>query len=171
MQTQTDAAKQREMIAAAAERGARAVTTRETLRKYVDWVVEALHLKLPRYNWTGIYLLRGDELVLECYRGAPSPHSRIPLGRGICGAAVMEQQTILVPDVAADPRYLACSLETRSEIVVPIRAGGEIVGEIDVDSNTPAAFSADDQNFLETLAGHIGSAIERTGGIPEEKQI
>src|SRR5829696_5390843 len=73
---------------------------------------------LPHYTWAGIYLLEGDELVLGPYLGKPSPHTRIPLGRGICGAAATEKTTIIVDDVNADTRYLACSIETRSEIVV-----------------------------------------------------
>ena len=75
---------------------------------------------LSDYTWTGIYLLDGNELCLGPFVGKPSPHTRIPLGRGICGAAATEKATIIVDDVNADPRYLACSIETRSEIVVPI---------------------------------------------------
>ena len=75
---------------------------------------------MPDYSWVGIYLLDGNELVLGPFVGKPSPHTRIPLGRGICGAAAAEKATIIVDDVNADPRYLACSIETQSEIVVPI---------------------------------------------------
>ena len=80
---------------------------------------------VPHYTWVGIYLLDGDELVLGPFLGKPSPHTRIPLGRGICGAAATEKATIIVDDVNADPRYLACSIETRSEIVVPIMSGSD----------------------------------------------
>ena len=104
------------------------------------------------YTWVGIYLLDGDELVLGPFVGKPSPHTRIPLGRGICGAAATEKATIVVDDVNADPRYLACSLETRSEIVVPIMLGGDVLGEIDIDSDLPAAFGADDRALLEQVA-------------------
>ena len=85
--------------------------------------VRLLSRSMPDYSWVGIYLLDGNELVLGPFAGKPSPHTRIPLGRGICGAAAAEEQTIIVDDVNADPRYLACSLETRSEIVVPIMDG------------------------------------------------
>ena len=95
---------------------------------------------MPDYTWVGIYLLDGNELVLGPFVGKPSPHTRIPLGRGICGAAATEKPTIIVDDVNADPRYLACSIETQSEIVVPIMHGGEVLGEIDIDSDRPAAF-------------------------------
>ena len=109
--------------------------------------------RMPDYTWVGIYLLDGNELVLGPYRGKPSPHTRIPLGRGICGAAAVEKATIIVDDVNSDPRYLACSTETRSEIVVPIMRGPDVLGEIDVDSDRAAAFGARDQTLLESIAG------------------
>jgi L-methionine (R)-S-oxide reductase len=82
----------------------------------------------------------------------PSPHTRIPLNRGICGAAASQQETIIVDDVNSDPRYLACSIETKSEIVVPIMRDGRVFGEIDIDSDRPAAFGADDRQLLEEIA-------------------
>ena len=106
----------------------------------------------PRYTWVGIYLLEGTELVLGPFLGKPSPHTRIPLGRGICGAAATSGSTIIVDDVNSDPRYLACSVETQSEIVVPILRGGTVLGEIDIDSDTRAAFGPDDQQLLEAVA-------------------
>ena len=99
---------------------------------------------MPDYTWVGIYLLDGNELGARTVRGKPSPHTRIPLGRGICGAAA-EKQTIIVDDVNADPRYLACSIETKSEIVVPIMHGSRVLGEIDIDSDRLAAFGGDDR--------------------------
>jgi GAF domain-containing protein len=106
----------------------------------------------PRYTWVGIYLLEGKDLVLGPFLGKPSPHTRIPLDQGICGAAVRESQTIIVPDVNADPRYLSCSLETRSEIVVPIFVEGQAAGEIDIDSDLPDAFGPRDRELLERAA-------------------
>jgi L-methionine (R)-S-oxide reductase len=114
--------------------------------------VELLKARLPHYTWAGIYLLEGDELVLGPFVGKPSPHTRIPLGRGICGAAATEKQTIVVDDVNADPRYLACSIETRSEIVVPILQGSAVLGELDIDSDAPAAFGTADRQLLESVA-------------------
>jgi GAF domain-containing protein len=107
----------------------------------------------------GIYLLHGNELVLGPFIGKPSPHTRIPLGRGICGAAAAERATIIVDDVNADPRYLACSLETRSEIVTPIMLDGDVLGEIDIDSDTPAAFGPDDRALLEQIAALLAPRL------------
>jgi GAF domain-containing protein len=107
----------------------------------------------------GVYLLEGDELVLGPYRGKPSPHTRIPLGRGICGAAAAEKETIIVDDVHADPRYLACSLETKSEIVVPIMVGTDVLGEIDIDSDQAAAFGAADRRMLEDVARQLAGRM------------
>ena len=104
---------------------------------------------MPDYTWVGVYLLDGNELVLGPFVGKPSPHTRIPLGRGICGAAATEKTTIIVDDVNADPRYLACSIETRSEIVVPIMLDDEVLGEIDIDSDRLAAFGQEDKALLE----------------------
>ena len=121
--------------------------------------VDTLAKSLPHYTWTGIYLLYGNELVLGPYVGKPSPHERIPLGRGICGAAATEQATIIVDDVNNDPRYLACSVETRSEIVVPIMKGTEVLGEIDIDSDKLAAFTADDRELLEAVAALLARSL------------
>ena len=114
--------------------------------------VRLLKDAIPYYSWVGIYLRDGDELVLGPFLGKPSPHTRIPLGRGICGAAATAKATIVVDDVNADPRYLACSVETRSEIVVPIMEDGDVLGEIDIDSDTRAAFGESDRLLLERVA-------------------
>lgn len=116
------------------------------------WLVHELKRRCPHYTWAGIYWLEGDELVLGPYLGKPSPHVRIPLNRGICGAAASEQRTIIVDDVNSDPRYLACSIETKSEIVVPIMRGALVLGEIDIDSDAPAAFGDADRRLLEAAA-------------------
>jgi L-methionine (R)-S-oxide reductase len=121
--------------------------------------VQLLKDAMPHYSWVGIYLLDGDELVLGPFLGKPSPHARIPLGRGICGAAATEKATIIVDDVNADPRYLACSIETKSEIVVPIMNGSEVLGEIDIDSDQPAAFGQSDRKLLEEVSGLLAEAL------------
>ena len=123
--------------------------------------VNVLKDQMPDYSWVGIYLLEGQELHLGPFRGKPSPHTRIPLNQGICGAAASTRETIVVDDVDADPRYLACSLETRSEIVVPILRGDVVVGEIDIDSDKKAAFGDADRELLEAVA-HL--LAQKTGG-------
>lgn len=126
----------------------------------MEGTVQTLASALPHYTWTGIYLLHGNELVLGPYLGKPSPHTRIPLGRGICGAAAAEKTTIVVDDVNADPRYLACSGETRSEIVVPIMRGADVLGELDIDSDRPAAFGDDDRELLEAVAALLAPRLK-----------
>ena len=121
--------------------------------------VATLKRRMPDYSWVGIYLLDGNELVLGPFEGKPSPHTRIPLGRGICGAAASEKATIIVDDVNADPRYLACSVETKSEIVVPIMAGADVLGEIDIDSDRHGAFNDDDKVLLERVAEHLAPRV------------
>ena len=121
-------------------------------------VVELLKT-MPHYQWVGIYLLANDELVLGPFLGKPSPHTRIPLGRGICGAAATQKTSIIVDDVNSDPRYLACSLETQSEIVVPIVRDGDVLGEIDIDSDTRAAFGPDDREMLERVAALLAEKL------------
>ena len=100
-------------------------------------------------------------LVLGPFRGEPTEHVRIPVSQGICGAAVALNDTLTVDDVNSDPRYLSCSVKTKSEIVVPVRANGAVVGEIDIDSHDLAAFSIQDREFLEGCAAIVGDFIER----------
>jgi putative methionine-R-sulfoxide reductase with GAF domain len=116
-------------------------------------VVSVLHDRFDDYSWVGIYLIEGDELVLGPWQGPQATeHVRIPVGQGICGAAAASGRTEVVDDVNADPRYLACFPSTRSEIVVPIAYEGKVVGEIDIDSDRPAAFGPEDRTFLERVA-------------------
>jgi GAF domain-containing protein len=126
----------------------------------MEKTVSLLKDSSPSYTWVGIYLLHGNELVLGPFRGKPSPHTRIPLGRGICGAAAAERETIIVDDVGADARYLACSADTKSEIVVPIMEGTDVLGEIDVDSDRPAAFGPADRELLEAAAAMLAPRLK-----------
>jgi GAF domain-containing protein len=130
-----------------------------------NFIVDIISQRLSHYNWTGFYMLDPDDpetLVLGPFRGAPTEHVRIPVSQGICGAAVAQNDTVIVDNVNSDPRYLACSLETRSEIVVPIRVNDAVAGEIDIDSHELAAFSPEDRDFLETCAAIVGKFMERT---------
>lgn len=129
----------------------------------MERAVALLKASMPDYTWVGIYLLEGDELVLGPFVGKPSPHIRIPLNRGICGAAATTRATIVVDDVNADPRYLACSVETKSEIVVPILRGQRVLGEIDIDSDRSAAFGARDRALLESVAAMLAEKLGRRG--------
>jgi putative methionine-R-sulfoxide reductase with GAF domain len=123
----------------------------------LDGVVALLAANFKHFTWTGIYIFEDGVLKLGPFRGTPSPHTTITLDKGICGAAFSEKQTIVVPDVNADRRFLACSLSTRSEIVVPIfDKHGSPVGEIDIDSDTPNAFTDADRGMLEKVAGKLG---------------
>ena len=125
-----------------------------------DGVCRVLNETLPTHNWVGIYLVEGPDLVLAAWHGpAATEHTRIPIGTGICGAAAAQGETIIVPDVNADPRYLQCFLETRSEIVVPIKHGDEVLGEIDVDGNQVDAFGPADQELLEWAAARLAEAM------------
>jgi L-methionine (R)-S-oxide reductase len=136
------------------------ISTSASPQSAMEGIVGLLKASFNYYNWVGIYLLSDkDTLKLGPFRGEPSPHTLIPISSGICGAAVREKQTIIVPDVNADPRFLACSLKTRSEIVVPIKRGDIILGEIDIDSDTPDAFKDSDREVLEKIAGKIAAIL------------
>jgi GAF domain-containing protein len=113
--------------------------------------VRILKENFDYYYWVGIYLLEGEELALGPFSGKLSPHTRIRLNSGICGAAASQKKSVIVPDVKADPRYLACSLETKSEIVVPIMTREEVWGEIDIDSDRLDAFTEEDKHLLEEI--------------------
>ncbi len=107
--------------------------------------------RLDGYDWSGIYRLEGDELVLDEYVGAPTDHTRIPVGRGICGTAVSEDKNQVIADVSQSENYLSCSIHTKSEIVVLIKRGGETLGQIDIDGHALGTFDRDDEVFLEKL--------------------
>jgi GAF domain-containing protein len=124
--------------------------------QFMRQTVELLRQRMLTYHWVGFYMLDADTqpptLVLGPFAGAMTPHTRIPLSQGICGAAASSGETVVVDDVRKDNRYLACSLETKSEIVVPIAINGRVVGELDIDSHFPAAFAEDDRQLLEYCA-------------------
>ncbi len=121
-------------------------------------VVGILHDRFPHYSWVGLYLVEGEELVARpVARSSATDHVRIPVGQGICGAAAATGRTEVVDDVNADPRYLVCFPSTRSEIVVPIAFQGRVVGELDIDSDEPAAFGEADREFLERVATLISA--------------
>jgi GAF domain-containing protein len=132
-------------------------------------LVKLLHTRMLKYNWVGFYMLEkspADEpmLVLGPFEGATTPHTRIRLNQGLCGAAASTGKTVVVDDVAEDPRYLACSTDTKSEIVVPVFVRGKVAGELDIDSHFPAAFKEDDRELVEYCAVLTGRHLEQTAG-------
>jgi len=138
-----------------------------TAQDLMQKMVKLLHERMLKYNWVGFYMLepgaKPPMLVLGAFEGAMTPHTRIPLNQGICGAAASSGQTVVVDDVSKDPRYLACSLETKSEIVVPVFAHGKVVGELDIDSHFPAAFTPDHQALVQHCAIVVGKKLETAG--------
>lgn len=138
-----------------------------TANDLMQKMVSLLHERVLKYNWVGFYLLEPGAqppmLVLGAFEGAMTPHTRIPLNQGICGAAASSGLTVVVDDVSKDPRYLACSLETKSEIVVPIFAHGKVVGELDIDSHFPAAFTREHQDLVQHCALLVGKKLEASG--------
>jgi len=121
-------------------------------------VVRRVHEAHPVWDWSGIYLLVGDTLVLGP-RTAPVDHSRIAIGEGVCGTAVSDDRNQVVEDVREVENYLACSIHTRSELVVLIRDSGKIVGEFDVDSDTVGAFTQEDEALLDELGSLISGRV------------
>ena len=117
-----------------------------------QWVCDELRKRFERYNWTGIYLLKEEKLVLAAYSGERTEHEVIPLGEGLCSLAIVKDQVVLEPDVKSNTEYLACFPSTNSEIVVPIRLNGRAIGEIDIDSDARDAFSEKDKSFLTEVA-------------------
>ena len=129
-------------------------------RKAITYFVCRELRKIPHYTWVGIYYVDGPELVLASWSGpSATQHSRIPIGEGICGAAVKEKATVVVPDVEKDPRYLQCFINTRAEIVVPILRGGAPIAEIDIDSDQVNAFGPTDKEFVEWVAEDLGPIL------------
>jgi L-methionine (R)-S-oxide reductase len=126
-------------------------------------VCRILRASVPHFTWVGVYMIEdGKTLVLKAWDGpAATQHVRIPIGEGICGLAAREARTVVVDDVNKDPRYLACFKETRSEIVVPIFTNGKVAGEIDVDSDRPAAFTPKDRKLLEAVAEELGRDVTK----------
>lgn len=121
--------------------------------------VELIHEQGEKYDWVGIYLLNGNHLVLHNYIGKPTDHIRIPVGQGVCGTAVAEDRDINIPDVTEIENYLACSVETRAEIVVLIKDGERTLGQIDIDSDVVGAFDDSDMKELRRVADALGEVL------------
>jgi L-methionine (R)-S-oxide reductase len=125
------------------------------LRKAVRSISEE-----DRFDWVGVYLLGdNDELWLHNYVGEPTEHAKIPVGTGVCGRAVAERTNLNIPDVSKEENYLACSPDVQSELVVLIRAGDDIFGQIDIDSETKAAFTEEDEIGLIGVADKLAEQL------------
>jgi GAF domain-containing protein len=121
--------------------------------------VQSLRDFSPKFDWVGIYILKGDTLELGPYIGEATEHTRIAVGVGVCGTAVARNADMNVPDVSASDNYLACSVATKSELVVLIRdRAGAIVGQIDIDSHTRDAFGPDEEARVKAVADELGAA-------------
>jgi len=125
----------------------------------LDLVATRLRAAGSPYTGVYLYMLHGDTLVLEAFDGRPTDHTRIPVGRGICGRAVAERRDLNVPDVSRAEDYLACSIETRSELVVLIRRHDEILGQIDIDCDAVEGFDAEEEAAVRTVADALASLL------------
>lgn len=127
-------------------------------KKILEKIVNILYEHIEYYDWVGIYIVKDDNLYLGPWKGKQeTEHIKIPIGKGICGSAAETGKTEIVDDVNSDERYLACFVSTKSEIVVPIKKQGKIVGEIDIDSDKKDAFTKEDALFLEKTAEMLSS--------------
>ena len=123
-------------------------------------IVDLIHKNFEKYNWIGIYFLRNNNLILGPWKGdKPTEHKIIPIGKGICGAAAKSGKTEIISNVKDDDRYLSCFIETKSEIVVPIKKNNVVIGEIDIDSNEKNVFDKKDLIFLEKIADMLSKHI------------
>lgn len=124
-------------------------------------ICQLLDDNISYYNWVGFYFKNGDknELKLGPYVGAPTDHTIIPFGKGICGQVAVSNENFVVPDVAAQDNYIACSITVKAEIVIPIFVNGENLGQIDIDSNTPDPFTEADERFLEFVCQKVATLL------------
>lgn len=129
--------------------------------KRLEGICALLQSRIPYYDWVGFYFRDGDleELKLGPYAGEPTEHTRIPFGKGICGQVAVSNRNFVVPDVTAQDNYIACSLNVRAEIVIPIFVQGENIGQIDIDSHTPDPFSERDEAFLEFVCREVAEIL------------
>jgi GAF domain-containing protein len=138
-----------------------AVAGQKSEQEILQKAIELIDAFSPDFNWTGFYMMRNGVLEVGPYVGPKTEHTRIELNSGICGAAATQQKSVIVDDVKADPRFLACSLTTRSEIVVPLMDGQTCLGEIDIDSDKPSHFTTDDRRMLEEIAALVVDRLKQ----------
>jgi L-methionine (R)-S-oxide reductase len=135
-----------------------------TARAVMEQIAKRLHENMARYNWVGFYLVDPADagyLIVGPYAGSFTPNARIPLNRGLCGAAASSGQVVVVQDVSKDPRYLAGSSLVKSEIVVPIYAKKKLAAELDIESYFADTFGKSEQDFIEGCASVIADYLGR----------
>lgn len=135
--------------------------TQLSVEERLTRLCELLRGNVPAYNWVGFYFRNGkkEELKLRAYAGAPTNHTIIPFGKGICGQVALSNENFVVPDVSAEDNYIACSTDVKSEIVVPLFVKGENIGQIDIDSHTADAFTEADERFLEFVTESVAGIL------------
>lgn len=135
--------------------------SKKTVNERLLNICELLEAHIDYYNWVGFYFRNGDkeELLLGPYVGEPTDHTVIPFGKGICGQVAVSNANFVVPDVAAQDNYIACSITVKAEIVVPVFVDGKNIGQIDIDSNTPDPFTEADELFLEFVCGAVAGVL------------
>jgi L-methionine (R)-S-oxide reductase len=136
-------------------------TENKSANERLHSICELLEANIPHYNWVGFYFRNGkkEELILGPYVGAPTDHTIIPFGKGICGQVAVSNKNFVVPDVTAQDNYIACNITVKAEIVIPIFVNGENIGQIDIDSNTPDPFTEEDERFLEFVCAKVASIL------------
>ncbi|MEO9891101.1 GAF domain-containing protein [Aurantibacter sp.] len=137
------------------------LNTNDTVDERLLAICELLKENIAYYDWVGFYFKNSDkeELKLGPYAGAPTDHTIIPFGKGICGQVAVSNQNFVVPDVQAQDNYIACSITVKSEIVVPLFVNGENIGQIDIDSNTKDPFTDADERFLEFINEKVAEIL------------
>ena len=138
--------------------------TEKTVDERLLRICKLLETHIDYYNWVGFYFRNGDkeELLLGPYVGAPTDHTVIPFGKGICGQVAVSNKNFVVPDVSAQDNYIACSITVKSEIVIPIFVDGKNIGQIDIDSNTPNPFTEADERFLEYVCEKVSELLSKS---------
>src|SRR5690554_6375824 len=131
--------------------------------KKLQAICQLLKENVPHYDWVGFYFRNGDkeELKLGPYAGTPTDHTIIPFGKGICGQVAVSNQNFVVPDVSAQDNYIACSLDVKAEVVIPLFVAGENIGQIDIDSHTVDPFSKADEDFLTFVNQSVAQIIKK----------
>ena len=136
-------------------------SSRLSVNEKLTAVCESLQSSLPTYNWVGFYFANHAErtLHLKAFAGAPTDHTVIPFGKGICGQVAESNANFVVDDVKVQDNYIACSIYVKSEVVIPLFKNGKNIGQIDIDSHTPNAFTKEDEQFLEWVNSKVAAIL------------